>query len=229
MARRPEGLFMLAALAASSPALAGPLDAITQKDAAGGLKAALTQGIGNAVGSLGKPDGFLGNPKVKIPLPPKVAMAEEMLRMLGMGKQADELITSMNRAAESAVPEAKALLVDSVKQMTLQDAKSILTGGDDSATQYFRRATHDKLATRFLPIVKRATARVGLAQRYNELAGKGAQLGLLDAREANLEAYVTQRALDGLYLMLAEEERAIRKDPLGQSSKLVQKVFGAIR
>lgn len=229
MTRRLERLLMLAALVASAPALAGPLDAITQKDASGGLKAALTQGIGNAVKSLGKRDGFLGNPKVKIPLPPKLAKVEEALRMLGMGRQADELVTSMNRAAEAAVPEAKTLLVDSVKQMSVQDAKNILTGGDDAATQYFRRTTHDTLARRFLPIVKSATARVGVAQRYNEFAAKGAQLGLLDAREANLETYVTERALDGLYATLAEEERAIRRDPLGQSSKLIQRVFGAIQ
>jgi hypothetical protein len=229
MTRRLESLLMLAALAAPWPALAGPLDAITQKDASGGLKAALTQGIGNAVRSLGKRDGFLGNPKVKIPLPPKLAKAEEALRMLGMGREADELVTSMNRAAEAAVPEAKTLLVESVKQMSVQDAKSILTGGDDAATQYFRRTTHDTLARRFLPIVKGATAKVGVAQRYNEFAGKGAQLGLLDAREANLETYVTERALDGLYAMLADEERAIRRDPLGQSSKVIQRVFGAIK
>jgi hypothetical protein len=228
MTRRLERMLMLAALAAPSPALAGPLDAITQKDASGGLKAALTQGIGNAVTTLGKQDGFLGNPKVKIPLPPKLAKVEGTLRMLGMGRQADELITSMNRAAEAAVPEAKTLLVDSVKRMSVQDAKNILTGGDDAATQYFRRTTHDTLARRFLPIVKSATARVGVAQKYNEFAGKGAQLGLLDAKEANLESYVTERALDGLYAMLAEEERAIRRDPLGQSSKLIRKVFGAI-
>jgi hypothetical protein len=229
MTRRPVKSLVLAALVASSPALAGPLDAITQKDASGGLKAALTQGIGNAVTSLGTRDGFLGNPKVKIPLPPKLAQAEKAMRMLGMGKHADELVTSMNRAAEAAVPEARTLLVDSVKQMSVQDAKNILTGGDDAATRYFRRTTHDKLALRFLPIVKSATAKVGVAQRYNEFAGKGAQLGLLDAREANLDTYITDRALDGLYSMLADEERAIRKDPLGQSSGLIRKVFGAIQ
>ncbi|HEY3326490.1 MAG TPA: DUF4197 domain-containing protein, partial [Novimethylophilus sp.] len=149
-------------------------------------------------------------------------------RMMGMGKQADELVLRMNRAAEAAVPEAKTLLVDAVKKMSVQDAKNILTGGDDAATQYFRKVTSAPLADRFLPIVKQATDSVALAQQYNKFADAGARFGLIKKDQANLEQYVTQKALDGLYLMMAEEEKAIRKDPLTASTGLIKKVFGAL-
>ena len=204
------------------------LDQITNKEAIAGLKAALEKGSQAAVASLGKNDGFLRNPKVRIDLPDSLERAEKAMRRLGMGKYADELIVTMNRAAEAAVPEAKALFVDSVKKMSVQDAKGILTGGDTAGTAYFRRSTSEPLRKRFLPIVQRATERVGLAQKYNAYAGKGVRLGLVKAEDANLDDYVTQKALDGLYLMVAEEEKKIRKDPVGTASSLLKKVFGAL-
>jgi hypothetical protein len=219
-------LFLLVTL---SPARAAGLDAISADESGGALRQALSQGATAAVASLGRPDGFLGNPKVKIPLPESLQKAEKLMRKLGMGKRADELITTMNRAAEAAVPEAKELLVNAVKQMTLQDAKAILTGGDDSATQYFKRTTSAPLTEKFLPIVRKATEKVKLAEKYNRYAKQAAKLGLLDEKDASLEDYVTQKALDGLFLMIAEEERAIRKNPLGQASSLLQKVFGALK
>ncbi len=220
------GLLLLVIL---SPARAAGLEDISQQDSSSALRQALTQGASAAVAGLGRPDGFLGNPKVKIPLPESLQKAEKLMRKLGMGKRADELITTMNRAAEAAVPEAKTLLVNAVKQMTLQDAKAVLTGGDDSATQYFKRTTSTPLAEKFLPIVKKATEKVKLAEKYNRYARQAAKLGLLDEKDASLEDYVTQKALDGLFLMVAEEERAIRKNPLGQASSLLQKVFGALK
>jgi hypothetical protein len=220
------GLLFLVIL---SPARAAGLEDISQQDSSRALRQALTQGASAAVASLGRPDGFLGNPRVKIPLPESLQKAEKLMRKLGMGKRADELITTMNRAAEAAVPEAKELLVNAVKQMTLQDAKAILTGGDDSATQYFKRTTSAPLTEKFLPIVKKATEKVKLAEKYNRYAKQAAKLGLLDEKDASLEDYVTQKALDGLFLMVAEEERAIRKNPLGQASSLLQKVFGALK
>ena len=212
-----------------SPARAAGLDAVSAEDSSGALRQALTQGASAAVASLGKKDGFLGNPKVKIPLPEHLQSAEKLMRKLGMGKRADELITTMNRAAEAAVPEARELLVNSIKQMTLQDAKGILTGGDDSATQYFKRTTSAPLTERFLPIVRKATEKVKLAETYYRYAKQASKLGLLDEKDADLEHYITQKALDGLFLMIAEEERAIRKNPLGQASSLLQKVFGALK
>lgn len=216
-------------LLATGAASAAGLDSITNADAVGGLKEALTKGAQAAVADLGKPDGFLGNPQVKIPLPPTLQKVEKGMRTFGMGKQADELIVAMNRAAEAAVPEAKALLVDAVKKMTVQDAKAILTGSNDAATQYFRTHTEAPLAQKFLPIVKKATAKVGLAQTYNNYAGQAAKYGLVDMKQADLDNYVTQKALDGLYKEIAVEEAAIRKDPVGQGGKYISKVFGALK
>lgn len=201
---------------------------LSNKDASGGLKEALIQGAGKAVGQLSAADGFFGNKEVKIPLPDSLKKAEKTMRMLGMGKQADELVLKMNRAAEAAVPEAKALLVDSVKKMSVADAKAILTGGNDAATQYFKKTTSGPMAEKFLPIVKKATEDVQLAQQYNKFAEMGAKFGVIKKEQANLEQYVTQKALDGVYLMMAKEEAAIRKDPIGQASSLLKKVFGAI-
>lgn len=204
------------------------LSDLSNADAAAGMKEALIQGAGKAVGKLGVVDGFLGNPAVKIPLPDSVQRAERVMRMFGMGKQADEVILRMNRAAEAAVPEAKVLLINAVKQMSVADAKNILTGGDDAATQYFRKTTSAPMAEKFLPIVQKAMADVQLAQQYNKFAETGAKYGLVKKEQANLEQYVTQKALDGVYLMMAEEEKAIRKNPMKQASSLLKKVFGAL-
>lgn len=219
----------MAAMCISYPAHALELGQISDQEATGGLKAALILSAGAAVGKLGVADGFLKNPKVKIPLPDSLKKAEKAMRMFGMGKQADELVLSMNRAAEAAVPEAKVLLVDAVKKMSVQDVKNVLTGGDDAATRYFKKTTSGPLAEKFLPTVKKATEKVQLAQQYNAYAGTALKYGLVKKEQANIEQYVTQKTLDGLYLMMAEEERAIRKDPVGQASSLVRKVFGALQ
>lgn len=222
------GLALTLSFALVNPASGLTIADLSNQDAVQGLKDALVQGADRAVSQLGTANGFLGNPKVKIPLPASLQKAERLMRMVGMGGQADELVTSMNRAAEMAVTEAKPLLVDAVKQMSVQDAKGILTGGDDAATQYFRRSTSAALTQKFLPIVKEMTARVNLAKLYNQYAGQAAALGVIEAKDANLDNYVTQKALDGLFLMIAEQERAIRKNPIGSASTMVQKVFGAI-
>lgn len=201
---------------------------LSNDEASSGLKAALIQGADKAVSKLGTADGFFANNQVKILLPESLRKAEKAMRMFGMGKQADELVLKMNRAAEAAVPEAKALLVNSVKKMSLADAKSILTGPEDSATQYFKRTTSLPMGEKFLPIVKKATENVQLAQQYNKFAEMGGKYGLVKKEDTNLEQYVTQKTLDGVYLMMAQEEAAIRKDPIGQASSLIKKVFGAI-
>jgi hypothetical protein len=205
------------------------LDAISNSDATAGLRAALEKGAAVAVSSLGKTDGFFGNSKVKIPLPDSLQRYESMMRRVGMGKYADELILTMNRAAEAAVPEAKKLLVDSVKNMSVSDAKRVLTGGNTAGTDYFKRTTSEPLRQRFLPIVERATKKVKLAQVYEKYAAQGVQYGLISKESADLDAYVTQEALDGLFYMIAEEEKKIRKDPVGAGSNIIKKVFGAMR
>jgi len=204
------------------------VDDLSNKEASNGLKEALIVGAGKAVSKLGATDGFFGNPQVKIPLPDGMKKVEKTMRMFGMGKQADDLVLKMNRAAEAAVPEAKALLVASVKKMSVQDAKNILTGGDDAATQYFKQTTSGPMAEKFLPIVKKATENVKLAQQYNKFAEMGSKYGMVKKEQANLEQYVTQKTLDGVYLMMAEEEKAIRQNPMGQASSLLRKVFGAL-
>jgi len=219
---------LLGAIIASAAA-AADLSSISNTDATNGLKQALMDGSAAAVSKLGTAGGFLDNPKVKIPLPPALQRIESALRFAGMRKQADDLVVAMNRAAEAAVPEAKTLLVDSVRQMTVQDAKGILTGGDTAATDYFRRTTQPQLTQRFLPIVKKTTDQVGLAEQYNSLAGQASQLGLIKKDQSTIEGYVTQKALDGLYLIIAEQEKAFRQNPLGATSDIVKRVFGAIR
>ena len=201
---------------------------LSDTEASKGLKEALIQGAGKAVSKLGATDGFFGNKEVKIPLPDTMKKAEKAMRMFGMSKQADELVLKMNRAAESAVPEAKVLLVDSVKKMSVADAKAILTGGDDAATQYFKKTTSTAMTDKFLPIVKKATENVQLAQQYNKFAEMGNKFGVVKKDQVNLEQYVTQKTLDGVYLMMAKEEAAIRKDPVGQASSILKKVFGAV-
>jgi hypothetical protein len=219
---------MLFCLMFAVTAYALDLSSLSNRDATGGLKDALVQAVGSAVGKLGVTDGFLGNPKVKIPLPDSLKKIEKGMKMFGMGKQSDELVTRMNRAAEAAVPEAKTLLVNSVKNMSVDDAKGILTGGDDAATQYFKKTTSAALTEKFLPIVKDATAKVQLAQQYDKYAEMGSRFGVVNKDQANLEQYVTQKTLDGLFTMMAEEEKAIRKNPLGASTSLIKKVFGAL-
>ncbi len=209
-------------------AFAVDLSSLSNADASAGLKKALEQGVDRAVGELGAADGFLKNPQVKIDLPPHIAKAEGMLRMLGLGQQTDQLVLAMNRAAEAAVPESKSLLQEALRQMSVEDAKQILTGADDAATQYFKRATYEALRLKFAPVIASATQKVKLSETYDALAGKAVALGVLKPQDASLEGYVTDKTLDGLYFMMAQEERAIRKDPLGQASSLLKRVFGAV-
>ena len=212
----------------ASASHAQDLASLSNQEASSGMKDAIRQGAEKAVDLLGRQDGFLGNPKVKIPLPDGLRQVESGMRLLGMKKQADELVVSMNRAAESAVPEAKALLADAVRTMSVMDAKQILTGGDTAATEYFRRATSAQLTQKFLPIVTHWTSKVGLADQYNSLVERGAQLGVV-RKDERIEHYVTRKALDGLYATIAEQERALRQNPAGAATAAARKVFGLLQ
>lgn len=226
MTNRRQVIGLLAALC--PPAWA--LD-LSKADASAGLKAALQRGAEVAVAQLGKTDGFLANPAVRIPLPGWLEQGAQLLRSLGQGQKVDELETAMNRAAEAAVPAAKPLLLNAVKSMTVADAKGILTGGDTSVTEFFAQRTRAPLTQQFLPIVKQSTSKVGLARQANALIDKLGPLGGLAGQSApqNLDQYVTGKALDGLFTMIGEEERKIRQDPIGTGSKLLGKVFGALQ
>lgn len=210
----------LSARRARATSLAGVSDA----DATAGLREALDRGALAAVAKLGVADGFLGNPKVKIPLPGFLEDVAGVARMLGMRKQLDELTVAMNRAAEAAVPKAKDMLRSAVRSMTVTDARKILTGGETSVTEFFESRTREPLFAQFLPVVRDTTSRVGLAQRYNELMRK---LPVKD-RDARIEDYVTGKALDGLYYMIGQEEIAIRRDPVRYGSDVLRKVFGSL-
>lgn len=203
-------------------------DVLSNDDITAGLKEALSRGADAAVAQLGKQDGFFGNEALKIPLPASLQKAEKTMRMFGMGRHADELVLAMNRAAEAAVPEARTLLVDAVKTMSVDDAKGILNGGKTSATDFFRKKTEAQLTERFGPIIKATTDKVGLAQQYNRYAGIAAQFNLLDQNQARVEDYVTQQSLDRLYTLIGEKEAAIRANPLQAGSDLLKKVFGSI-
>ena len=226
------GLLSGAALSglATPPAQAGSLfSSLSDGDAASGIRAALERGASSAVGLLGKADGFMGNPKVKIPLPGVLKKAAKLLKATGQGASVDELITAMNRAAEAAVPQAKELLVSAVKSMSVDDGRKILAGGDNAVTKFFADKTREPLGVKFLPIVTQATEKVSLAEKYNAVAGKAAGMGLLDKKDANVQEYVTGKALDGLYFMIGEEEKKIRQDPIGTGSDILKKVFGSLK
>ena len=201
---------------------------ISNQDAVAGLKSALDSSTGKAIGKLAVENGFWNNAKVKIPLPEYLEKASGLMKTMGMGKQVDDLHLQINRAAEKAVGEAKPIFINAIKSMSVQDAKGIISGGQDSGTQFFKNKTTDTLRTKFLPVVTSVTQRIGLAQKYNDLAGRGAQFGLVKGDDTKVETYVTHRALDGLFTMMADEERAIRANPMAAGSDIVKKVFGAL-
>jgi hypothetical protein len=223
--------FTTALLALSSLGAGGSVRSatLTESDAAAGVRAALQRGALSAVGLLGRTDGFLGNPQVRIPLPSALEQAATLLKVLGQQQKVDELVTAMNRAAEAAVPEAKPLLVNAVKNMSVEDAMAIVRGGDTSVTEFFAGKTREPLGEKFLPIVTRATQRVALAEKYNAVAAKATSLGIIKSGEADVQHYVTAKALDGLYLMIGEEEKKIRRDPVGTGSAILKKVFGSLK
>ena len=220
------GLALVAGFFLAGAAWALDLSGVTQQEAGSGLKETLNLASDAAVQRLGAKDGFLKNPKVRIPLPDGLRQAESAMKLMGRGDDFDKLEVSINRAAEAAMPEAKQLLLDAVKGMSVQDAKGILSGGDDAVTKFFKRKTEKPLAAKFLPIVKQTTDEVGLAKQYNSLAGQASSLGLIKKEDGTIESYVTRKALDGLFLMLAEEEKAIRKNPVESGSALLKKIFG---
>lgn len=191
-----------------------------------GLKQALQVSTGKAVALTGQPDGFLKNEAIKILLPPKLQTVGKGMRMLGMGAQVDQLEVGMNRAAEQATPFAKQIFLDALKKMTFDDARHILTGGDTAATEYFKRQSSADLTAAFTPIVKRSMQRVGVVQQYNQVLSS-APGGSALAGQFDINKYVVGKTLDGLFLMLGEEEKKIRKNPAAQTTALLKEVFGA--
>lgn len=221
--------FLVNGLVPGGLAILLPAHAVSETDAASGIRTALERGAVAAVGQLGRLDGFLTNPRVHIHLPSQLQSLAKVLRAMGQQQRVEELETAMNRAAEAAAPEAKALLVSAVRNMSVEDARNVITGGDDSLTRFFAGKTRDPLGVKFLPIVTHATEKVGLAAKYNQLAGKGASFGIVKAENGNIQRYVTERALDGLFLMISDEEKKIRENPVATGSAILTKVFGGLR
>lgn len=207
---------------------AGWAAAFSQADATAALRAALDRGAQVAVRQLGATDGFLANDKVRIGLPEVLEKAAPILRTVGRGAQLDELVTSMNHAAENAVALAQPLLLQAIKSMSLQDAQRILQGGDNAVTEYFAGKTRVPLGQKFQPVVSKSLDKLSITKQYNDLAQKAGKLGLVQGQLVTVQDHVTQRALDGLYFVIGEEERRIRRDPVGTGSTLLKKVFGAL-
>jgi hypothetical protein len=196
------------------------------KTVAAGLRQALEQGTQQAVGALGRENGFWKHPTLRIPVPEKLVKVERGLRRIGQDKVADDFVRSLNRAAEQATPAARDIFVNAIRKMTVRDAMDILKGSDDAATLYFRRHTEAPLISAFKPIVTRSTEAVGVTAHYKRFVKKAQPLGLVDTRNLDIDDYVTRKALDGLFSLVAEEEKRIRKDPVARTTELLRKVFG---
>ena len=213
------------------PTATTAIQTVSNADISSGLKDALFQGVRNAVNDLGRENGFLDDSRVRIPLPKSLQKVEKTLRFAGQGNRVDEFVEAMNRAAERAVPEATDVFLDSIRQMTFTDARNILfSGQDDAATQFFRRTSEARLRQKFRPIVEEFTDEVGVTQKYKRMMGNYGFVGKLVGQDAtDLDGYVTQKALDGLFLLVADEERKIRRDPIGRTTNILRKVFGILR
>ena len=204
-----------------------PSGKLSEKEIIEGLKEALQIGTGNAVGKASKIDGYFKNPKIKIPLPEKIQRVEKLLRTTGFGSKVDAFELSMNRAAERAAPKAKDIFWDAIKKMTFSDARKILAGQDNGATLYFKDKTFDRLREVFKPIAHGAMSQVGVTRTYQDLNDKIQNIPFTEGIHFDLDQYVTDRSLDGLFFLLSEEERNIRQDPKARGTELLKKVFGS--
>ena len=218
------------------PGIISSLTSLSHDEAVQGLKAALTNGVQAAIRDLGHDGGFLTNLAVRIPLPAQLQGIERALRAVHEDKLADEFVASMNHAAEKAVPQAVSVFAEAISHMTIGDAESILTGPSDAATQYFRRTTQTNLFARFEPIVKKATDETGVTSAYKRVLDfgvrnkyLGALLGAVSEQQSlDLDAYITNKAMDGLFEVIADEEQRIRQDPVARTTDLLKKVFGSL-
>ena len=224
--KKPLLVALLLGLAVLGLTTVGIAVSLSDATIASGLKEALQVGTKNSVAQTGKEDGYFKNPKIKIPMPEKLKLVDTGLRKIGYGSKVDELILSMNRAAEKAAPSAKQIFWDAIKEITFSDAKKILFGSDTAATEYFKAKTSAKLTIAFSPIVNQATNEYGVTRKYKKLVGYTKSLTFIKQESLDIDAYVVTKALDGLFYVLGEEEKKIRKDPAARVSKLLKTVFG---
>lgn len=227
--KRRDFLLGMSLLALAPWARASGLDAISSGEATQALRDSLESAARAALARLGRENGYFADPRVKIGLPKNFRKAERILRSLGQGQKVDDLVLAMNRAGEAAAPQARELVVDAVKKMTVQDAKTILTGGDSAATEYFRKTTEAELTKKLLPVIESVAERSDLARAYNVLSAKLVRLAGIRSELSTVENYVNRRALDGIFALIAEEERAIRADPTRYAGSVLGKVFGVLK
>ena len=198
----------------------------SEEEAGEGIKEALIKGITNGVAEVSQLDGYFGNLKIKIPIPPDARKVETQLRNMGLGSEIDKAILSLNRAAEDAAQEAKPIFVAAIRSLTFADAINIVTGEQDAATGYLRRTTSEPLTEKFEPIIEASLEKVNATKYWGDLIGTYNRIPLVQDINPDLTSYVTQKALEGLFYMIAKEEKAIRQDPLARTSELLRKIFG---
>jgi hypothetical protein len=223
-------LFIVAAtLFAPQFSVSAQLSRLSDSKIVAGLKEALQVGTGNAINLTGRVDGFFKNAAIKILLPKQFDTLGKGLRMAGQGKMVDEFVLSMNRAAEKAAPEARKIFVDAVKQMSFDDARKILFGNETAATDYFKEKTSARIATAFRPIIEKSMDEVGATRQYKDLIGRFQNIPFAKSQSLDIDKYVVNKSLDGLFYMVGEEEKKIRKDPLARVSSILKDVFGSKR
>lgn len=205
----------------------GGTAAPTTAEVAQGLKEALIKGTSSGTDLLSQLDGYYKNPEIKIPFPPDVQKVEDKLRQIGLGSEVDRFVMTLNRGAEDAAKEAKPIFVSAIRSMTVQDAWGILRGDKDAATQYLKRTTSDQLKEKFKPVIRASLDKVNATKYYSQIVTRYNQLPLVQKVNPDLDDYATEKAMEGLFLMIAKEEEKIREDPLARTTELLKKVFGA--
>jgi hypothetical protein len=199
---------------------------LSSEEIAAGLKEALTNGISKGSDLVSQMDGYFKNPEIKLPFPPEAKKAEDKLRQMGMGSEVDKFVLSLNRAAEDAAKEAKPIFVTAIKEMTIQDAAGILKGQPDAATQYLKKTTSSPLKEKFKPVIQNSLNKVNATKYYSDLINTYNKIPLVQKMNPNLDEYATDKAIEGLFIMIAKEEKNIRQNPLARTSELLKKVFG---
>ena len=207
--------------------LGGSSAPLTTTEVAQGLKEALIKGISNGSDLVSQVDGYFKNPEIKIPFPPEVKKVEDRLRQIGLGNEVDKFVLTLNRGAEDAAREAKPIFIEAIKSMTIEDAWAILRGEDDAATQYLKRTTSGLLKEKFKPVIQNSLNKVNATKYYSEIVTRYNQIPLVQKVNPDLDDYATDKAIEGLFLMIAKEEKNIRENPVARTTALLKKVFGA--
>lgn len=202
---------------------------LSTAEVADGLREALIKGISTGSDLVSQVDGYFKNPEIKIPFPPEVKKVEDKLRQIGFGGEVDKFVMQLNRGAEDAAKEAKPIFITAIRSMTIQDAWAILRGDNDAATQYLKRTTSEQLKSKFKPVIQNSLNKVNATKYYSDIVTRYNQLPLVQKVNPSLDDYATDRAIEGLFLMIAKEEKNIRENPIARTTELLKKVFGAQR